>query len=192
MPAEQFIKTNLSWRQLRHRRCYALVGHCRYPTHGSPNRHHNNQPMSSRRGRYHLVHNGIIEQHRVIAQELALKLTTESDSELLLRLIERVRCPSRALNLAVRHIRGSMAIAVLDARKGVVYLARNDARPLWLSRLRDGRWFFGSTDSILLAALRRGLGRQFMKQIEILVPLAPYHVHMLSPDGLRVVRRGRR
>ena len=187
MPATQFIKTNMHWRQLHHRRCCAVLGHCRYPTHGSPMRNDNNQPLSSSNGRWHVTHNGIIEGHQRIAREAGLKLNTECDSEILLRLIQRFRSAPKALNAAVRHLPGSIAVAVLDARKGIVYLARNDARPLWITRLRDGRWFFASTDGILIAALRQVLGRRFMDDIEMLMPLASGHVHALTDHGLRVV-----
>ena len=187
MPAQQFITTNLQWRQLHHRRCCAVSGHCRYPTHGTPRDNANNQPLSSKNGRWHVCHNGVIPEHRRIAQEARLKLHTECDSEILVRLIERLRSAPKALHAAVRHLPGSIAVAVLDARKTTVYLARNDARPLWIARLRDGRWFWASTDQIIERALRHVLGRRFMSEIEIFVSLASGHVHELAGDSMRVV-----
>lgn len=85
LPARHFIKRNRKWRLLRHRRCTMVIGHVRLATHGSPLKNRNNHPHSSRDGRLHLIHNGIIEDHRRIAAKCKLRLKTDCDSEMLRR-----------------------------------------------------------------------------------------------------------
>jgi len=176
VPASTFVDRNMNWLRLRHQRCQSVVGHVRWATHGTPKTAENNHPFSSDDGRSHVVHNGIIERHQDVARMLGLRLTSECDSEVILRLVETAQSPQDGLEDALSILRGSLAIVLLDAQDGSLYFARNDGRPLWLSQLDDGRWFFASQRAILSSNL---LG----KAIRQIFPLAAQHVYRLDRNG---------
>jgi glucosamine 6-phosphate synthetase-like amidotransferase/phosphosugar isomerase protein len=134
----------------------------------------------------HLVHNGVIAAHQSHAQQMRLPLSSDCDSELLMRLIERCGNPVSGLNEAMQSLHGSMAVAVMDG-EGVLYLARNTDRPLWLAELWDERRFFASTREIIMSAVEAILGDP-SEHLRSLVPLAPYAVHQLMPEGQVVAR----
>jgi glutamine phosphoribosylpyrophosphate amidotransferase len=127
------------------------------------------------------VHNGVLANHEDVADELSLKLQTDCDSEVLLRLVETATSVPRGLQDCLRLVKGSMAIAVFDKATGFVWLAQNGGRPLWLARLKkDRRWFFASTQRILLD----GIGSVVRKPgFDFLIP-APEGIPLaLTPDG---------
>ncbi len=117
------------------------------------------------------------------AERLGLELTTECDSETILRLAEEGQHPALGLGDALQELSGSMAAVVCDSGSGWLYLARNGGRPLWLLRLKDRRaWWFASTREILMSAFESVLG-DISGRVELLMPLAAGHVHALSPLG---------
>jgi glucosamine 6-phosphate synthetase-like amidotransferase/phosphosugar isomerase protein len=69
----------------------ALVGHCRWATHGTAKDNRNNHPHAAGRG--WLVHNGVVRNHATLARHFKLKTTTECDSEVLGLLIARASGP---------------------------------------------------------------------------------------------------
>jgi hypothetical protein len=94
----------------------------------------------------------------------------------------------RALGLdrCLREVDGSMAVAVYDAQTGLVCLARNSGRPLWLARLeRDRRWFFASTGTILVEAFRQVLGKNEVR-LDYFAPVPEDTPLALSPTGIVV------
>lgn len=173
VPASEFVGTNPAFLGLLHRRCSALAGHCRWATHGDPEANINNHPMIGKHGLY-LAHNGIVDNHREIADKHALRLESECDSECLLRLIEATRgSVAYGLERCLNEVKGSMAVAVFDARSGLMWLCRNHGRPLWLARLKhDRRWFFASTGKILLEAFKQVFGPDALHKIDYLAPIA--------------------
>ena len=184
IPVDEFVKTNGPWRHLRHQRCAAVIGHVRMATHGAPADNKNNHPLSSQDGRFHLIHNGVIENYQQLASRRRLRLQTDCDSEVILRLVERTRHAAVGFEEALQLLEGSIAAALLDAEDGLLWLARNEGREIWLLKLRDGRLFLASTRRILLSAAGRVFGDGLEGQVEMLVPLAAQHVHLLSPDGI--------
>ena len=183
LPASQFITNNSKWRSLRHHRCSMFVGHVRMATHGDPAEPMNNHPHQGEN--VWLVHNGVIYGHELTAHQHGLRLNSQCDSELILRMVESVKEPAQGLQRAMDRLRGSMAVALLDAKRHIVWLARNEGRPLWTLKLRgDRRWFFASEQEILLEAIEQVLGMTTKHRIEILLPLASGYVHGLSPYGM--------
>lgn len=181
VPADTYAATSIPWRTLP--RCGVVLGHARYATSGTPNHEENNHPHVSRDRRYALVHNGHLPGHRATAHRMRLDLRSECDSELLVRVVERDGDAAVGLDRCLRESLGSMAVAVLDVREGRVYLARNDARPLWLCRLRDRRWFFASTDGLLARSLVVVLGQRWERSVDVMMPLSAGVVVSLSTDG---------
>ena len=114
------------------------------------------QPFVSDDGQIAVVQNGEIFNHVELAAELraqGVRLDTQSDSEVILRLYERegIAC--------LRHLNGMFAIAIDDARDDTLYLARDriGVKPLYVHD--DGqRLLFGSEPKALWPALRRKPG----------------------------------
>jgi glutamine phosphoribosylpyrophosphate amidotransferase len=118
-----------------------------------------------------------------LVDQFSLRRQSECDSEVLLRVVEQAKTPAEGLETCLREVQGSMAVAVLDSRRSVIYLVTNGGRPLWICRLRDGqRMFFASTAAILLTALEKVLGRD-RRWIGSMHPLAPGYVHALTTDA---------
>lgn len=189
--ADEFV-TGAEWRRLRHQRCSSVIGHTRFSTGSSPLMNANNHPFLGNADGipFALIHNGIITDAEETADRLGLSMTTETDSELACRLIEKEGSLPLGLHRCLQELKGSMAFAVLDFTTGAIWLARDGQRSLWLARLKDGkRVIFGSTPEIISQAVWRSLGRP-SDWIESIHPLAPNYVHTLTPDGRLVAPYG--
>jgi glucosamine 6-phosphate synthetase-like amidotransferase/phosphosugar isomerase protein len=181
--ASQFVESD-TWRSLANRRCLALIGHVRWKTHGDAANEENNHPHIGQNN-LALVHNGILSNHLEVASTRRLSLISQCDSEVLIRLVEKYANPIYGLNACLKECCGSMAIAVLDPKKGMIHLARNTHRSLWLARLKnDRRWWFASTAAILVDALVQALGKEGVANLDQLFPIASNVVHTLMPSGL--------
>ena len=182
--ASEFIEENRAWRSLRHRRSRLVLGHVRWETHGSSQNPKNLHPHVHENGGLHLVHNGVIADHRATARKHGLELHSECDSEVLIRLLEQYKNPHDGLNACLKKVSGSMSIAVFDYQRECLWLARNSGRPLWIAKLKgDRRFWIASTRKILLEAFDAVLGQQSVTDFEILIPMATGSVHVLSAAG---------
>ncbi len=96
------------------------IGHTRWATHGRPSEQ-NAHPHQDCSGSIAVVHNGIVENWRELADELTSTghlLESETDSELIAHLIEEEIGDTdmlEATRRAIKRINGSFAIAVMDA-----------------------------------------------------------------------------
>ena len=190
MAATDFVEESAGWKRLRSNRANIVLGHCRFSTSGTPAWNMNNHPHSSDDGRFHLIHNGIVPEHEAIADRHCLKLRSECDTEVLLRLIEAAPRPVDGLADCLRacgSVGGSMAVALLDTKHRTVWICRDSERPLWLCRLKGQRpWYFASTAEILMTAIEHTYGRDAGRRIEIIMPLASGQPHALTPGGLLI------
>ena len=184
VPSTMFAATSFEWATLRSPSC--VVAHCRAATHGSPHAPNNlnNHPFISDDENLAVIVNGISSNYFDVADEHGLGLRSECDSEVILRLVEKNEHPAVGLDLCLRELTGGMAVAVLDMEREVVWLARNESRPLWVLRLAgiDG-FFFASTEGIALNALRRVFGRDAQSVLQVLVPVVTQRVTGLSSGG---------
>jgi glucosamine 6-phosphate synthetase-like amidotransferase/phosphosugar isomerase protein len=183
--ANHFVGSDAAWLGLGRRRCSAVIQHVRAATHGVADTgdNRNNHPFVGDDDGLYLVLNGVVGNDADLLDQFALRRRSECDSEVLLRIVEQAKHPPDGLATCLRVVRGSMSVAVLDARRRVVYLATNGGRPLWVCRLADGRrTFWASTAAILLTALERVLGRD-RRWIGAIHPVTPGYVHALRPDG---------
>jgi glucosamine--fructose-6-phosphate aminotransferase (isomerizing) len=114
---------------------FAGLGHTRWATHGGPTEH-NAHPHVDCTGRLALVHNGIIENHVELTDELVRgghRFGSDTDTEVLAHLIESSMAdrPEEGLVGAVRHalarIRGTFSVAVATRRPSW----RRTSRPSW-------------------------------------------------------------
>ncbi len=112
------------------------IGHTRWATHGAPEAM-NAHPHLDCSGNIAIIHNGIIENHAELQEELEARghlFSSVTDSEVLAHLIEESR--SRGLDLvdAVRQsllmVRGAFAVAAMDATEPDVIVAARRISPL--------------------------------------------------------------
>jgi glucosamine--fructose-6-phosphate aminotransferase (isomerizing) len=109
---------------------YCGIGHTRWSTHGKPTSA-NAHPHADCTGRVAVVHNGIIGNYEALRTELAgHTFRSETDTEVISHLIEREldagRDPVGAVTAALKHVYGTLAIAVLVVGfNGIVAARRN-------------------------------------------------------------------
>jgi len=112
------------------------IGHTRWATHGAPEAV-NAHPHLDCSGNIAIIHNGIIENHSELQEQLESRghvFTSVTDSEVLAHLIEEERAKGLDLMDAVRQslliVRGAFALAVMDANEPDVIVAARRISPL--------------------------------------------------------------
>jgi len=151
-------KVRLEWSEVRQAQCTAGIAHTRWATHGAPTEANAHPHMDASR-RVALVHNGIIENYRVIRAKLEAKghrFDSETDTEALSRLVgEFYRGDLRkAVVQALRQVEGAYGIAVISADEpGKIVVARKGS-PLVIG-VGDGECLVASDASALIAHTRR-------------------------------------
>jgi glucosamine--fructose-6-phosphate aminotransferase (isomerizing) len=112
------------------------IGHTRWATHGAPEAE-NAHPHLDCSGHVAIIHNGIIENHTELREELIGRghvFTSMTDTEVVAHLVEELRGKGLELLDAVRHallrVRGAFAIAVMDATEPDVIVAARRISPL--------------------------------------------------------------
>ena len=109
------------------------IAHTRWATHGKPSEE-NAHPHISENG-IALVHNGIIENHVEIKNKFFknIVLSSDTDTEILVHLINLYSKENEildAVNLALKEIKGSYAIAVLDKKNPDKIIVARNGSPL--------------------------------------------------------------
>ncbi|MHB1087979.1 MAG: glutamine--fructose-6-phosphate transaminase (isomerizing), partial [Acidimicrobiales bacterium] len=112
------------------------IGHTRWATHGAPEAI-NAHPHLDCSGNIAIIHNGIIENHTELQEQLEARghrFTSVTDSEVLAHLIEDQRRLGLELVEAVRQslllVRGAFALAAMDANEPDVIVAARRISPL--------------------------------------------------------------
>lgn len=113
------------------------IAHTRWATHGEPNSQ-NAHPHYSQSGRLALIHNGIIENYKVIKEELISKgytFSSDTDTEVLIQLIEYMQISHNtnlfdAVQLALKNVIGAYAIAIIDKSNPNQLIAARKGSPL--------------------------------------------------------------
>lgn len=107
------------------------IGHTRWATHGVPNKI-NSHPHQSCTKRFTLVHNGIIENENELREKYLkdIEFTSDTDTEVIVQLIEKFVSEGEEVELAIRHtmseLEGSYALAILDKEDmNTLYAAKN-------------------------------------------------------------------
>lgn len=154
----------------------AAIGHTRWATHGAPTER-NAHPHVDCTGRVAIVHNGIIENHRELAEALVASghtLVSATDTEVVAHLVEAELAGGSGLKEAVRR---SMAILRGDFAIAVVALAEPDT--IVVAR-RTSPLVIGLTESLGLAA----------SDLAALVGTTR-ELYLLDDDGVAEIRPGR-
>jgi glucosamine--fructose-6-phosphate aminotransferase (isomerizing) len=133
------------------------IGHTRWATHGRPS-DENAHPHSYKN--VAVVHNGIIENHLALKEELRAKghvFSSETDTEVFAHLIsdelERGVDLVDAVRLAIKQVRGTYALAVVSATDPNRIVCTKDSSPMVLG-LGQGQNFIASDVPALLEHTR--------------------------------------
>jgi len=174
------------------------IAHTRWATHGKPEER-NAHPHLDGPGRVAVVQNGIIENHRVLREELQAEgvvFRSDTDTEviphLLSRELERLRAGGRpasgallleALQAVLPRLHGAYALAVLWAElPGALVVARR-AAPLLIG-LGEGE-FLCASDTPALAGFTRTILPLEDGEVALLTPLG---IELYDAEGSRVQR----
>lgn len=131
------------------RRTQAVILHTRLATHGSTSDQRNNHPVLSPDNSIKLVHNGVIYNHDQVRTELNFKLP-KVDTSVIPALLQQEQLAG------IAKLDGDASIAWLsDDRLGDLHLARIEHSPLAICQVKDGSFFFASTEEILNKFLKK-------------------------------------
>jgi glucosamine--fructose-6-phosphate aminotransferase (isomerizing) len=153
------------------------IAHTRWATHGAP-KAENAHPILSR-GEIALVHNGIIENHEELREELraaGYRFEGQTDTEVIAHLVHSLYRDSlaEAVRAAVKRLRGAYAIAVLSHRDPHTVVGARAGSPLVVG-VGEGECFLAS-DAMALAG-----------STERIAYLEEGDVATIGLDGWRVV-----
>src|ERR671921_1608965 len=152
------------------------VGHTRWATHGRPSEANAHPHIGGTDGGAHhevaVVHNGIIENHAQLREELEERgfvFRSETDTEVMAHLLaERVAAGEpleEALAGTIKRLRGSFAVAAMSASEPEKVVGARHQSPLVVG-LGEGENFLASAVQALLGNTRRFL---FVENGEIVV-----------------------
>ncbi|MBV8756416.1 MAG: glutamine--fructose-6-phosphate transaminase (isomerizing) [Deltaproteobacteria bacterium] len=135
------------------------IGHTRWATHGRPS-DENSHPHKV--GPISVIHNGIIENHLQLRQELVASgshFSSETDTEIFAHLVERqIVDGAENLTVAVRKalakVRGSYAFVVMSDKEPGTLVAAKNSSPLVIG-LGEGENFIASDVTAILAETRK-------------------------------------
>jgi glucosamine--fructose-6-phosphate aminotransferase (isomerizing) len=135
------------------------IGHTRWATHGRPS-DENSHPHKV--GPISVIHNGIIENHLALRQELqsqGAQFSSETDTEIFAHLVERALLAGAPdLTIAVRRslakVRGSFAIVVMSDKEPGTLVAAKNSSPLVVG-LGEGENYVASDVTAILSETRR-------------------------------------
>ena len=127
---------------------YRGVAHTRWATHGEPNATNAHPHVASHR--VALVHNGIIENHALLREELrsdGVVFSSETDTEVIVHLVDLALSRGASLFAAVQEtvarLEGAYAIAVVDTDHDDEIVVAREGSPLVLG-VGIGETFAGS------------------------------------------------
>lgn len=135
------------------------IAHTRWATHGVP-AERNAHPMTSR-DEIAVVHNGIIENHAELRDELRAKgydFTSETDTEVIAHLVHAEKAAGKdlldAVLTVVKRLHGAYAIAVLSLQDPGRVIGARKGSPMVMG-LGDGEHYIASDIHALLPITRR-------------------------------------
>ena len=164
------------------------IAHTRWATHGEPSAANAHPHISG--DRVALVHNGIIENHAPLREELqaaGYEFLSSTDTEVLVHLLhqqlERGEDLWQALQTVVTRLEGAFAIAAIDTRKPEEIVAAREGSPLVIG-VGIGENFLASDQM----ALRQVTDRFIYLEEGDLARVTPSSVEILDREGMPVRR----
>lgn len=130
------------------------IAHTRWATHGEPS-DHNAHPHFSEDGNLALVHNGTIENYKVLKDALrehGCTFRSETDTEVLVQLIEYIRLTNNcslldAVREALNQVVGAYAVAVIEKNNPDQIIAARKSSPLVIGIGKDNNEFYLASDA---------------------------------------------
>ncbi len=166
------------------------IAHTRWATHGEPS-FNNAHPHIDQAGRIAVVHNGIIENFKVLKQELidsGIDFESETDSEILPKLISlEVRKGKKLFNAvkdALLRVHGAYGIAVLSSDEPDTLVAARYGSPL-VAGIGDNEYFVASDVAAIVSYTRDVIYLEEGEVIEVNLR------GILSDNGHPALIRGR-
>jgi len=136
------------------------VAHTRWATHGEPTQI-NAHPHTDCHHKFALVHNGIIENYKALKNKLESeghKFESETDTEILVHLIEHFAHTEKNLTLAVQEalklVEGTFGIAVINSDNPRMMIAARKGSPLILGIGKDEFFVTSDANAILIHTKR--------------------------------------
>ncbi|GJM20146.1 MAG: glutamine--fructose-6-phosphate aminotransferase [isomerizing] [Planctomycetota bacterium] len=155
------------------------LGHTRWATHGPPVER-NAHPLVDGAERVAVVHNGIVENHESLRNELlvaGVEFRSDTDTEIIAHLVARELTGGADLAGAVRatakRLEGAFALGVLSADHPDTLVALRCQSPLVLG-IGEGASYLASDIPALLAHTRR------------MIPMDDGDVAVLTPQGITI------
>ena len=138
------------------------IGHTRWATHGEPSET-NAHPHVSMSGDIALVHNGIIENYKLLKEQLesnGYEFKSQTDTEVLVQLIDYYYQRNgkqlvKAVNQALNKVIGAYAIVVMEKSNPNHLVAARKASPLVIGLSNDNTEFFVGSDATPLVEYTR-------------------------------------
>ena len=166
------------------------IGHTRWATHGRPS---DANAHPHRAGDISVVHNGIIENHLALRQELmeqGAKFTSETDTEIFAHLLDEEmkarggKAPlTEVVRAALRKVKGAYALLVMCDSQPDVLVAAKNASPMVVG-LGEGENYIASDITAILDETRRML---FVDEGEI-VTVTGDSIKIIDFDGREIKR----
>jgi glutamine---fructose-6-phosphate transaminase (isomerizing) len=163
------------------------IGHTRWATHGRPSETNAHPHMV---GSIAVVHNGIIENYLELKDELIKaghRFSSETDTEIVSHLIVKHLGQGasylEAVQRTISEIKGSYALAIVNANEPRMLVAARKESPLILG-LGDGEYFLASDIPAILPYTRRVI---FLEDHDLVV-LRDGEFLLLNQDGERIER----
>jgi glucosamine--fructose-6-phosphate aminotransferase (isomerizing) len=135
------------------------IGHTRWATHGAPEERNAHPHMTDR---VSLVHNGIIENFKILRDELMSKghhFESDTDTEVIAHLITQAlnegKSPVQSVKESLKKLHGAFALAIIFKGEEQLMIGARRGSPLVLGQ-GDGEMYFGS-DAIALATLTNSI-----------------------------------
>ena len=133
----------------------SAIGHNRWATHGKPSEQ-NAHPHMSMNGKVFLVHNGIIENHLTLKEQLSKEgyhFYSETDTEVIPNLIEREYKlsgnPLKAIEDAIALLEGSFAIVCFFTHQPLNLFVAKKGSPLVLGATQTLSYYISSDKNSL-------------------------------------------
>jgi glucosamine--fructose-6-phosphate aminotransferase (isomerizing) len=163
------------------------IGHTRWATHGRPSE---TNAHPHRVGDIAVVHNGIIENYLELKEGLIKeghRFSSETDTEIVSHLVVKhleAGAPYlTAVQRTIKEIKGSYALAIINAREPRMLVAARKESPLILG-LGDGEYFLASDIPAILPYTRRVI---FLEDHDLVV-LRDGEFLLLNREGERIER----
>ncbi len=129
------------------------IGHTRWATHGEPNEI-NAHPHYGNTLQFMVVHNGIIENHQELKQDLRKqghRFTSDTDTEVIAHLIEKLYKGDlhKAVCKTIKLLKGSFALGVISLKEQDVLIAARKDSPLIIGIGKNENYIASDVPAIL-------------------------------------------